>query len=76
MPKMRCQGSGHSWTPFFADDGSWAIDTRGLNDICWSADNPTQVTLTLSTAFLRRRCRGLYICVSGVFGCPIVFVLL
>lgn len=45
MPKIRCMGSGHSWTHLFADDGSWMLDTSGLNDIVWNADNPYQVTI-------------------------------
>lgn len=43
MPKIRCMGSGHSWTHLFGDDGSWMLDTSGLNEIVWSADNPKQV---------------------------------
>ncbi|CAN0224179.1 unnamed protein product [Ectocarpus sp. 6 AP-2014] len=45
MPKIRCVGSGHSWTHLFADDGSWVLDTSGINDIVWSSDCPTQVTI-------------------------------
>lgn len=37
-------GAGHSWSPLFADDGAWIVDTSSLNDIVWSAtDSPTQV---------------------------------
>ncbi|CAM9913168.1 unnamed protein product [Ectocarpus fasciculatus] len=45
MPKIRCMGSGHSWTHLFADDGSWMVDTSGINDIVWNSDCPTQVTI-------------------------------
>ncbi|CAM9747545.1 unnamed protein product [Pylaiella littoralis] len=45
MPKIRCMGSGHSWAHLFGDDGSWMLDTSGLNEIVWSADNPKQVTI-------------------------------
>eukprot|EP00752_Nemacystus_decipiens_P003494 g3227.t1 len=45
MTKIRCMGSGHSWTNLFADDGSWMMDTSGLNEIVWSPDNPYQVTI-------------------------------
>ncbi|CAM9157892.1 unnamed protein product [Scytosiphon promiscuus] len=45
-PRVRCTGSSHSWTQLFADDGAWLVDTSGLRDIVWSADdNPTQVTV-------------------------------
>ncbi|CAM9622675.1 unnamed protein product, partial [Ectocarpus sp. 8 AP-2014] len=45
-PKIRCTGSSHSWTNLFADDGAWLVDTSGLKDIVWSADeNPTQVKI-------------------------------
>ncbi|CAM9160347.1 unnamed protein product [Ectocarpus sp. 6 AP-2014] len=45
-PKIRCTGSSHSWTNLFADDGAWLVDTTGLKDIVWSADeNPTQVMI-------------------------------
>lgn len=44
LPKIRCMGAGHSWSPLFADDGAWIVDTSNLNDIVWSAtDSPTQV---------------------------------
>ncbi|CAM9428981.1 unnamed protein product [Laminaria digitata] len=43
-PSIRCMGSSHSWTPLFADDGAWLMDTSGMKDIVWSAtDNPTQL---------------------------------
>eukprot|EP00904_Undaria_pinnatifida_P002572 jgi/Undpi1/12315/HiC_scaffold_5.g01991.m1 len=45
-PTIRCMGSSHSWTPLFADDGAWLMDTSGIKHIVWSAtDNPTQVTI-------------------------------
>lgn len=45
-PRIRCMGSSHSWTPLFADDGAWLLDTSGMKDIVWSAtDHPTQVTV-------------------------------
>lgn len=46
-PSIRCMGSSHSWTPLFADDGAWLLDTSGIKGIVWSAtDNPTQVIST------------------------------
>eukprot|EP00904_Undaria_pinnatifida_P008489 jgi/Undpi1/4770/HiC_scaffold_18.g08123.m1 len=45
MPKVRCMGSGHSWSPHFADDGAWMLDTSGMNKLHWSADQPKQVTI-------------------------------
>ncbi|CAM9741720.1 unnamed protein product [Ascophyllum nodosum] len=46
MPKIRCVGSGHSWSPLFADDGAWLIDTSDMKDIKWNAgENSTQVTI-------------------------------
>lgn len=44
-PSVRCMGSSQSWSPLFADNGAWLLDTRGINKITWSAiDNPNQVT--------------------------------
>ena len=43
MPKVRCMGSSHSWSPHFADDGAWMVDTSGINHLQWSADQPKQV---------------------------------
>lgn len=43
-PSVRCMGSSQSWSPLFADNGAWLLDTSGMNKITWSAiDNPTQV---------------------------------
>ena len=47
MTKIRCMGSGHSWTNLFADDGSWLMDTSGINEIVWSPDNPYQVRMKI-----------------------------
>lgn len=52
MTKIRCMGSGHSWTNMFADDGSWMMDTSGMNEIVWSPDSPYQVRMSM------RMCRG------------------
>ena len=52
MTKIRCMGSGHSWTNLFADDGSWMMDTSGMNEIVWSPDSPYEVRMSM------RMCRG------------------
>lgn len=54
LPKIRCMGISHSWSPLFADDGAWLIDTSGLNNIDWSAtDSPTQVIHSPPSMILR-----------------------
>lgn len=70
MPKIRCVGSGHSWTHLFADDGSWVLDTSGINDIVWSSDCPTQVPASFS---VRKMCA---FCVAVFVRQVVCFVLL
>eukprot|EP00903_Cladosiphon_okamuranus_P014134 g13135.t1 len=71
MPKIRCMGSGHSWTHLFGDDGSWMMDTSGINEIVWSPDRPYEVTIgsgvtggqlgTFMDAKERGKYRGLFL---------------
>ena len=52
-------GSSHSWTPLFADDGAWLMDTSGIKHIVWSAtDNPTQVILPFTKSYYSKNILG------------------
>lgn len=55
MPKIRCMGVGHSWTHFFADDGAWLLNTSGMKDLAWSADDPLHVSFAGAIAKGHRR---------------------
>lgn len=64
LPKVRCMGSSHSWTPHFADDGAWMLDTSGINHVNWSADRAKEVWILYHMMLADKRrvphCRGMF----------------